>query len=213
MPSTVRQFPWLLPACSVLPIRAGSMRMTPSILSVTSDPGFGQQPTGGGARTALLLAHTLRLNVFLVLGPFQLRGGGTGTNRTLDRIAATALIASAVSGLSLVRLAQGAVEDGMPVVAPRTLVGASQVFAVTWSFFAAQCGQVQTHRAWISCSYALASVPGIRENRILISGLFSTETETVRLVRISLGSAIYLGFAERIIRRPAFRSQTSRVAT
>ncbi len=213
MPSTVRQFPWLLQACPVLPILAGSMRMAPSILSVTSDPGFGRRPTEGAAKTALLLAHTLRINVFLVLEAFQFRGGGTGANRTLGRIAATALMAGTVSGLSPVGFVQGAVEDGMPVVVARNLVGATLVFAVTRSFFSAHCGQEQTHRAWIICGCALATVPGIRENRILSSVLFGAETETISPARSPRSTAIYLGFAERIVRPPAFRIRFSRVAT
>jgi len=107
------------------------------------------------ARTFGLLVHIGAMMLAVVTGPFQflrsLRERHFAFHRALGRIYVTSALVGALGGLYLAQFsASGAVSD-----VGFTLLGSGVLIATTYALVRIRTGNVQSHREWMTRSYAL----------------------------------------------------------
>ena len=107
------------------------------------------------ARTCGLLVHIGAMMLAVVTGPFQflrsLRERHLAFHRALGRVYVTSALVGALGGLYLAQFsASGAVSD-----VGFTLLGSGVLIATTYALVRIRTGNVQSHREWMTRSYAL----------------------------------------------------------
>jgi uncharacterized membrane protein len=121
----------------------------------TFDPDVYFQRDVYQARTLGLMIHITAMIVAVLAGPFQflrrLREHHFGFHRVLGRIYITSAIVGALGGLYLAPVsASGAVSD-----IAFALLGLGVLLSTTLAFVRIRNGNVQSHREWMTRSYAL----------------------------------------------------------
>jgi uncharacterized membrane protein len=202
-----RRREWLAPAAlialSLVPIGAGAFRLTDLAVGTTVSPEnarFFDSPVP-------IVIHVVGSIVFLVLGALQFAPSlrRRRWHRIAGRIVAPAGLLSAGSAIWMTLAYEMPAAFGSPALYVMRLVfGTAMAVGILIAFAAIRRGDVPTHSAWMTRSYAIGIGAGTQVFTFLPWTIaFGAPSETVHAVLMGAGWVINLVVAEVVIRRRA----------
>ena len=199
---------WLAPAgliaLSLVPMVAGASRLTQLTTgaAVTADNArFFDSPVP-------VIAHIVGSSVFLLLGALQFAPSlrRRRWHRIAGRVLLPAGLASALSGMWMAVAYDLPANSGVALMLMRLVLGGAMAAGIVLAFVAIRRGDVATHSAWMTRSYAIGLGAGTQVLTLAPwAALVGPPDEVANTVLMGLGWAINLAVAEVVIRRRARR--------
>jgi uncharacterized membrane protein len=201
--------PLALVALSLVPVVAGSLRLTDVSTGSTLMPEDAHHPSIPVA----LVVHIVSAIVYSLVGAFQFSAGLRRRRPRWHRAAGRVLVpmglAVAGSALWMTVIYPTEADTGPLLFWSRLLFGVGMVLCLVRGVLAILARDVPTHRAWMIRAYALGLGAGTQVVTIgLGQAVFGTSTVVTDAVTAA-GWAINLGLAELAIRFPRERSRTT----
>ncbi|MET0976811.1 MAG: DUF2306 domain-containing protein [Leifsonia sp.] len=195
---------WLAPAgliaLSLVPILAGSMRLTELSLGATvtaENARFFASPVP-------VIVHIVGSSVFLVLGALQFAPSlrRRRWHRIAGRIVAPAGLLSALSALWMTLFYTMPAVYGPVLFVMRIVLATAMAAAIVYAFLAIRRGDVRTHSAWMTRAYAIGLGAGTQVFTLLPwTLLLGTPDPLTYSLLMGAGWAVNLTVAEVVIRR------------
>jgi uncharacterized membrane protein len=206
---------WLVPAglvfLSLVPVFAGAMRLT--------ELAGGPEVTPANERFVLspvpVVTHIIAASIFCVVGAFQFvpslrrgRGGRPSWHKLAGRtLLVPAGLLAAGSGLWMTVFYPHTWDDGGALFYQRLLFGSAMALGIVYALVAIRRGDVTTHSAWMTRSYAIGLGAGTQVFTFLPWTLaIGAPGPVMTAVLMGAGWVINLAVAEYVIRRRARRS-------
>jgi uncharacterized membrane protein len=197
--------PLALVALSLVPIVAGSLRLTDVSTGSTFMPEDAHHPSIPVA----LVVHIVSAIVYSLVGAFQFSAGlrrrRPGWHRAAGRVLVPMGLAVAGSALWMTVVYPTEADTGPLLFWSRLLFGVGMVLCLVRGVVAILARDVPTHRAWMIRAYALATGAGTQVVTVGISEAAFGTGDLPKALSMTSGWVINLAVAEWIIRRPARR--------
>ncbi len=200
---------WLAPAglilLSVVPVLAGAFRLTELTSGAAATPEnarFFDSPVP-------VVVHIVASTVFLVLGALQFAPSlrRRRWHRIAGRVVAPAGLLSATSALWMTLFYALPASSGPALLVMRLVFGTAMAAGIVVAFIAIRRGDVRSHSAWMTRSYAIGLGAGTQVFTFLFGTLlFGEPGEAMHAVLMGAGWIINLAVAEVVIRRRARRA-------
>src|SRR5688572_1423431 len=194
--------PLVLVALSLVPVVAGSLRLTDLSTGTTVMPEDAHHP----AMPVALVVHIVSAIGYSLLGAFQfstgLRRRKPGWHRTAGRVLVLLGLAVAASAVWLTLLYPTEVGTGALLYWSRLLFGVAMGLCLVLGLRAIRSRDIRAHRAWMIRAYAVALGAG---TQVVTIGLGQAAFETSTLVTdavTAVGWVINLALAALIVRVP-----------
>ena len=199
---------WLAPTglilLSLVPVLAGAMRLTELTTGAAVTPDnarFFDSPVP-------VVVHIVASIVFLVLGALQFAPSlrRRRWHRIAGRIVAPAGLLSATSAVWMTLFYVLPATSGVALLVMRLVFGTAMATGIVVAFVAIRRGDIRTHSAWMTRSYAIGLGAGTQVFTFLFGTLlFGEPGEAMHAVLMGAGWVINLAVAEVVIRRRAAR--------
>ncbi len=201
-----RRAGWLAPTglilLSLVPVVAGAMRLTELTAGAAVTPDnarFFDSPVP-------VVVHIVASIVFLVLGALQFSPSlrRRRWHRIAGRIVAPAGLLSATSALWMTLFYALPASNGPALLVMRLVFGTAMAAGIVVAFVAIRRGDIRTHSAWMTRSYAIGLGAGTQVFTFMFGTLlFGEPGEAMLAVLMGAGWVINLAVAEVVIRRRA----------
>ena len=199
---------WLAPTglilLSLVPILAGALRLT----ELTSGAAVTPENARFFDSPVPVVVHIVASIVFLVLGALQFAPSlrRRRWHRIAGRIVAPAGLLSATSALWMTLFYALPASNGPALLVMRLVFGTAMAAGIIVAFVAIRRGDIRTHSAWMTRSYAIGLGAGTQVFTFLFGTLlFGEPGEAMNAVLMGAGWVINLAVAEVVIRRRAAR--------
>ena len=194
--------PLALVALSLVPVVAGSLRLTDLSTGSTLMPQDAHHP----ALPVALIVHIACAIVYSLVGAFQFSAGirrrKPGWHRAAGRILVPVGLAVAGSAVWMTLIYPTEVHTGPLLYWSRLLFGLGMTLCLVLGLLAIRARDIPTHRAWMIRAYALGLGAGTQVVTIgLGQAAFGTSTVVTDAVTAA-GWAINIAVAEAIVRLP-----------
>ena len=201
--------PLVLVALSLVPVVAGSLRLTDLSTGTTFMPKDAHHP----AMPIALVVHIASAIGYSLLGAFQfstgLRRRKPGWHRAAGRVLVPLGLAVAGSAVWLTLAYPTEANTGSLLYWSRLAFGLVMGLCLVLGLRAIRSRDIRAHRAWMIRGYAVALGAGTQVVTIgLGQAAFGTSTLATDAVT-AVGWAINLGLAELVVRLPRARSQAT----
>jgi uncharacterized membrane protein len=201
--------PLALVALSLIPVIAGSVRLTDLSTGSTHMPQDAHHPD----MPVALIVHIVSATVYSLIGAFQFSAGLRRRHARWHRAAGRVLVATglavALSALWLTLTYPTEAGTGPVLYWSRLLFGLAMIACLVLGFRSVRARKFQSHRAWMIRAYALGLGAGTQVVTIgLAEATLGTSTVVID-VATAAGWAVNLAVAEAIVRRP-HRAQSRR---
>lgn len=189
---------------SLVPVVAGAMRLTELTTGAAVTPDnarFFDSPVP-------VVVHIVASIVFLVLGALQFAPSlrRRRWHRIAGRFVAPAGLLSATSALWMTLFYALPASSGPALLVMRLVFGTAMAAGIVVAFVAIRRGNIRTHSAWMTRSYAIGLGAGTQVFTFLFGTLlFGEPDEALHAVLMGAGWVINLAVAEVVIRRRAAR--------
>ena len=207
-PAAKHRTEWLAPAglilLSIVPVVAGAMRLTELTAGAAVTPDnarFFDSPVP-------VVVHIVASVVYLVLGALQFAPSlrRRRWHRFAGRVVAPAGLLSATSALWMTLFYALPASNGPALFVMRLVFGTTMAAGIIVAFIAIRRGDIRTHSAWMTRSYAIGLGAGTQVFTFLFGTLlFGEPGEAMHAVLMGAGWVINLTVAEIVIRRRAKR--------
>jgi uncharacterized membrane protein len=202
----VRRVPtWRVPlalvALSVIPVIAGSVRLTDLSTGSTHMPQDAHHPE----MPVALIVHIVSATVYSLLGAFQFSAGlrrrHAAWHRAAGRVLVPTGLAVALSALWLTLVYPTEAGTGPVLYWSRLLFGLAMIACLALGFRTVRARRFRSHRAWMIRAYALGLGAGTQVVTIgLAEATLGTSTSVIDAATAA-GWAVNLAIAEAIVRR------------
>lgn len=204
--------PLALVALSLIPVIAGSVRLTDLSTGSTHMPQDAHHPE----MPVALIVHIVSATVYSLLGAFQFSAGLRRRHAPWHRAAGRVLVptglAVALSALWLTLVYPTEAGTGPVLYWSRLLFGLAMVACLVLGFRTVRARKFRSHRAWMIRAYALGLGAGTQVVTIgLAEATLGTSTSVVDAATAA-GWAVNLAVAEVIVRRPQARRTRRRTS-
>ena len=203
-----RRAGWLAPTglilLSLVPVVAGAFRLT----ELTSGAAVTPENARFFDSPVPVVVHIVSSIVFLVLGALQFAPSlrRRRWHRIAGRIVAPAGLLSATSALWMTLFYALPASNGPALMVMRLIFGTAMAAGIIVAFVAIRRGEIRTHSAWMTRSYAIGLGAGTQVFTFLFGTLlFGEPGEAMHAVLMGAGWVINLAVAEVVIRRRAAR--------
>jgi uncharacterized membrane protein len=168
---------------------------------------------------APVVVHIIAASVFCIIGAFQFvpslrqgRGGRPSWHKLAGRgVLVAAGLLAAGSGLWMTVFYPHTWDDGGALFYQRLVFGSAMAFGIVYGVVAIRRGDVTTHSAWLTRSYAIGLGAGTQVFTFLPwTLLVGAPGPGMTAVLMGAGWVINLAVAEYVIRRRARRSAARR---
>ncbi|WP_374458043.1 DUF2306 domain-containing protein [Nocardioides sp.] len=197
--------PLALVALSLIPVIAGSVRLTDLSTGSTYMPRDAHHPD----MPVALIVHIVTATVYSLLGAFQFSEGVRLRHPRWHRAAGRVLVpmglAVALSALWLTLVYPTEANTGPVLFWSRLLVALAMVACLVLGLRAVLARRFRTHRAWMVRAYALGLGAGTQVVTIGIAEATLGTSTAVIDTATAAGWAVNLAVAELIVRRPSRR--------
>lgn len=204
--------PLALVALSLIPVIAGSVRLTDLSTGSTHMPQDAHHPE----MPLALVVHVVSAIAYSLLGAFQFSAGlrlrRTGWHRTAGRVLVPMGLAVAFSALWLTVVYPTEANTGPVLYWSRLLFGIAMAARLVLGFLTVRARNFRAHRGWMIRAYALGLGAGTQVVTIGLTEATLGTTTPVIDAATAAGWAVNLAVAEAIVRRPVSRRPRRRTS-
>jgi uncharacterized membrane protein len=202
--------PLALVALSLIPVIAGSVRLTDLATGSTHMPQDAHHPD----MPVALVVHIVGATAYSLLGAFQFSAGLRRRHARWHRAAGRVLVptglAVALSALWLTLVYPTEANTGLVLYWSRLLFGLAMIACLVLGFVGIRARNFRSHRAWMIRAYALGLGAGTQVVTIGVAEATLGTSTSVIDAATAAGWAVNLAVAEAVVRRPPYGPQARR---